>query len=141
MAGTRSFTPDLFEFLKQLKAHNDRDWFEAHRAAYEQHCKAPAVAFVQAMAPRLEQIRTELRHPDHSRCPIFERDKVQDLKVGLKEINGKNVTLILVMPLKQDVTGNVTKSVSGGVSILGILIAVFIVILGLIIYLLLRKKS
>ena len=56
MAGTVSFTPELFEFLKQLKAHNDRDWFEAHRAAYEQYCKAPAVAFVQAIAPRLERI-------------------------------------------------------------------------------------
>jgi uncharacterized protein (TIGR02453 family) len=56
MAGPAPFTPALFEFLKTLEAHNDRDWFAAHRAAYEQHCKAPAVAFVQAIAPRLQRI-------------------------------------------------------------------------------------
>jgi len=27
----RYFTPALFEFLRDLKAHNDRDWFAANR--------------------------------------------------------------------------------------------------------------
>jgi uncharacterized protein (TIGR02453 family) len=56
MASAASFTPALFEFLAQLAAHNDRDWFAAHREEYERHCKAPAMTFVQDVAPRLAAI-------------------------------------------------------------------------------------
>ena len=71
----------------------------------------------------------------------FERDNVPDLKIGLKEVKDKNITLILIKP-KEIVTGNVTKTISGGTKFMGILITILIVILGLIIYLLLiRKKS
>jgi uncharacterized protein (TIGR02453 family) len=47
------FTADLFEFLTALADHNDRDWFNAHKADYERAVQAPALAFVSAFADRL----------------------------------------------------------------------------------------
>lgn len=38
------FRPDLFEFLRELKRHNNRDWFARNKARYEadQQTKGPA---------------------------------------------------------------------------------------------------
>ncbi|MCB9663728.1 MAG: DUF2461 domain-containing protein [Alphaproteobacteria bacterium] len=43
------FPADLQPFLADLAAHNDRAWFAAHRARYEQALLEPAKAFVTAM--------------------------------------------------------------------------------------------
>ena len=43
-------------FLARLAANNDRDWFNAHRADYDAHIMAPAIAFVEAMAGPLAAI-------------------------------------------------------------------------------------
>lgn len=51
-----SFSPALFGFLRQLKANNDRDWFKANQAKYEDVVRTPALEFVTDMAPRLEAI-------------------------------------------------------------------------------------
>ena len=53
---TAAFTPELFSFLSDLRENNDRDWFAANRARYEEHVLEPALAFVGAFAPRLEKI-------------------------------------------------------------------------------------
>ena len=53
---TRSFGPELFRFLVDLKANNDRDWFNANKARYEEHVRGPALDFVEDFAPQLEQI-------------------------------------------------------------------------------------
>ncbi len=42
------------EFLRQLKANNDRAWFDAHRAAYEADVRAPMLELVAALNDRLE---------------------------------------------------------------------------------------
>lgn len=47
------FPPETFAFLADLKANNRRSWFEANRDRYEAHWKAPALDFVEAMAPGL----------------------------------------------------------------------------------------
>lgn len=47
------FTPETLAFLRDLRAHNDRAWFEANRVRYEHHAKAPLAAFVGAFAPAL----------------------------------------------------------------------------------------
>lgn len=41
-------------FLGQLRANNDRQWFEAHKADYEAHLKRPGEAFASALASELE---------------------------------------------------------------------------------------
>jgi len=51
-----SFSPALFAFLRQLKANNDRDWFKANQAKFEDSVRTPALEFVRDMAPRLEAI-------------------------------------------------------------------------------------
>ncbi|MDP2311561.1 MAG: DUF2461 domain-containing protein [Pseudomonadota bacterium] len=50
------FSPALFTFLTDLAAHNDRDWFTANKGRYETDVKAPLLAFVRALAPRLAEI-------------------------------------------------------------------------------------
>lgn len=42
-----SFGPELFAFLRELRAHNDREWFTANKARYEADVKEPALAFVE----------------------------------------------------------------------------------------------
>jgi uncharacterized protein (TIGR02453 family) len=51
-----AFPPELFAFLTDLKAHNDRDWFNANKDRYERHVLEPALDFVEAMVPRLDAI-------------------------------------------------------------------------------------
>lgn len=47
---------ELFDFLRELKGHNDRAWFEAHRSAYEEEVREPLRAFIRDFDPLLEEI-------------------------------------------------------------------------------------
>jgi uncharacterized protein (TIGR02453 family) len=55
-----SFSADLFAFLRELKANNQRDWFQANKARYEQHVKEPALAFVEDVGYRLPEVAPHL---------------------------------------------------------------------------------
>jgi len=44
MAAFRGFPADAIEFLRELEDNNDREWFKANRARYEEHLRAPAAA-------------------------------------------------------------------------------------------------
>jgi uncharacterized protein (TIGR02453 family) len=57
---TPHFTPRLFRFLKDLKRHNDRDWFKANQPRYERDVRDPLIAFVADVAPRLETISPQI---------------------------------------------------------------------------------
>jgi uncharacterized protein (TIGR02453 family) len=57
----RVFGPELFRFLNDLRAHNDRDWFAANKQRYEEHVLEPAIAFIEAFAPKLEKISPHFR--------------------------------------------------------------------------------
>jgi uncharacterized protein (TIGR02453 family) len=50
------FPAELFAFLRELESHNDRAWMDDHRVRYEEHVRAPALAFVRAVAPRLASV-------------------------------------------------------------------------------------
>ncbi len=50
------FPKQTAAFLTSLARHNDKKWFEAHREDYEAFYLAPAVSFVEAVAPRLKKI-------------------------------------------------------------------------------------
>lgn len=56
-----SFGPELFAFLRDLRAHNDREWFAANKARYEAHVLEPALAFVEDFGYRLQSISPHLR--------------------------------------------------------------------------------
>ena len=52
----RSFGPELFRFLTDLKANNDREWFAENKERYENDVRGPALDFVVGFAPHLESI-------------------------------------------------------------------------------------
>jgi len=56
MAGTAFFSPDVFTFLRQLKRHNDREWFAKNKGRYQQFIVEPALLFIREFAPQLEKI-------------------------------------------------------------------------------------
>ncbi|MEZ5318046.1 MAG: DUF2461 domain-containing protein [Vicinamibacterales bacterium] len=50
------FDRAFFAFLRDLKAHNDREWFAANKARYLRDVEAPARQFIADFAPRLKAI-------------------------------------------------------------------------------------
>jgi uncharacterized protein (TIGR02453 family) len=58
---TAQFAEETFRFLAELEANNTRDWFAANRDRYEAHWKAPGLAFVEAIRPRLARLDPELK--------------------------------------------------------------------------------
>ncbi|GAB4108167.1 MAG: DUF2461 domain-containing protein [Acidobacteriota bacterium] len=52
-------SPELFRFLRDLRANNRREWFEAHRDRYEQHVREPLLQFVREFEFRLGGISTQ----------------------------------------------------------------------------------
>jgi uncharacterized protein (TIGR02453 family) len=51
-----SFDPALFAFLRELRDHNDREWFKANKARYDADVKEPALAFVEDFELLLPQV-------------------------------------------------------------------------------------
>jgi uncharacterized protein (TIGR02453 family) len=47
------FPAEAFEFFSDLAAHNDRDWFQAHKDVYERACRTPMQALVAELEPEL----------------------------------------------------------------------------------------
>lgn len=60
MSKFTGFTPALFEFYQELEVHNDRAWWQANKGRYEQVVRGPALAFIEAMAPRIATISPHL---------------------------------------------------------------------------------
>jgi len=56
MTSFSGFDPAALDFLRGLGEHNDRAWFDAHRADYEELLLLPAREFVTALGERLAVI-------------------------------------------------------------------------------------
>ena len=54
------FGPQLFRFLLELRAHNDREWFAANKARYERDVRDPLLAFIRDAAAPLGRISREV---------------------------------------------------------------------------------
>ncbi|MBS0470499.1 MAG: DUF2461 domain-containing protein [Proteobacteria bacterium] len=50
------FPKDFFAFFKELKANNERGWFESNKQRYRDSVQAPMAQFIGAMAPELRKI-------------------------------------------------------------------------------------
>lgn len=50
------FTPKTLRFLADLAANNRRDWFEAHRPAYERDVRTPALRLITAMETLIREV-------------------------------------------------------------------------------------
>jgi uncharacterized protein (TIGR02453 family) len=55
-----SFSSDLFAFLRELAANNDREWFAANKARYVAEVQEPALAFVEDVGLRLPEVSRHL---------------------------------------------------------------------------------
>jgi uncharacterized protein (TIGR02453 family) len=53
---TAYISPELFAFLRELKANNDRAWFEANKERYERQVRQPLLAFIADFGLRLAEI-------------------------------------------------------------------------------------
>ena len=56
MPNSSFFHPELFDFLRQLKRHNDRDWFAKSKSRYQQVIVEPALLFIGGFAPHLAKL-------------------------------------------------------------------------------------
>ena len=56
MASRAYFGPELFDFLRELRDHNDRQWFAANKARYEAHVRDPLLEFIGDFGSRLREI-------------------------------------------------------------------------------------
>ena len=45
-----------FDFLEDLAANNNRDWFKEHKERYEEEVRQPAFHFIEQVAPKLAEI-------------------------------------------------------------------------------------
>jgi uncharacterized protein (TIGR02453 family) len=51
-----SFSPELFAFLRELAANNDREWFADNKERYVAEVQEPALAFVEDVGLRLPDV-------------------------------------------------------------------------------------
>src|ERR1043166_5780922 len=54
------FTADTLRFLRGLAAHNNKPWFEAHRADYEASLREPMRQLVEEMSERFTRVAPEM---------------------------------------------------------------------------------
>jgi uncharacterized protein (TIGR02453 family) len=94
MAAFRGFPPEAIEFLRELEANNDRDWFKANRGRYDEHVVAPATALGDDLSdlgrPKLFRPWNDTRF--HAAPPIKEQ---VGLAIGYEGAGGFYVELSL----------------------------------------------
>ena len=54
------FTPDLYEFLKDLEKNNNREWFEKNKQRYGKVLQEPSLRFIKDLGPKLRVISRQL---------------------------------------------------------------------------------
>ena len=57
-----AFPPETLHFLTGITANNEKAWFEANRALYDQGYVAAGKAFVEAIGPRLAELAPGVRY-------------------------------------------------------------------------------
>lgn len=55
------FSPELFAFLRDLKAHNSKEWFDQNRTTYETHFKIAAQDFIAEISGRMAALTPPLQ--------------------------------------------------------------------------------
>jgi uncharacterized protein (TIGR02453 family) len=66
------FRPELFDFLRQLKRHNNREWFAKNKQRYEEAVRDPALLFIENFGPHLYKLSPHfVADPRPSRGSLF----------------------------------------------------------------------
>jgi uncharacterized protein (TIGR02453 family) len=72
MAKASYFSAEVFQFLRQLKQHNDREWFADNKDRYQKAVVEPALAFIADFAPGLAGLSTRfIADPRPTRGSLF----------------------------------------------------------------------
>ena len=72
MPDTAFFRPELFDFMRQLKRHNNRDWFAKNKQRYEEVVRDPALLFISSFGPHLHKLSFHfVADPRPSRGSLF----------------------------------------------------------------------
>lgn len=111
--GFAGFPPAALAFLRGLAAHNEKPWFEAHRAEYEGAVKAPLLALVDEVDARLAALAPEFVG-DRRRSPfrIFRDVRFSKHKRPYKTNAG-------CWFFHRDVRAGATKDAGGGAAVHG----------------------
>jgi uncharacterized protein (TIGR02453 family) len=56
----RHFTRESLKFLNELRAHNNRDWFQSHKERYETQVRDPMLRLIADLAPGLRKINPHM---------------------------------------------------------------------------------
>ena len=62
MANFTGFPKAGLQFLIDLAANNNREWFQAHKADFQNHIQKPAQDFVAVLGERLQTISSDIRY-------------------------------------------------------------------------------
>ena len=83
------FPSEAFTFFRQLARHNNRDWFHAHREAYELACREPMKQLIAALGAnpaqtKISRINRDMRFargrdPYHTHIAAVVRDRYLSL--------------------------------------------------------------
>jgi hypothetical protein len=60
MSSNPYFTRELFKFLSELRAHNNREWFLRNKERYEQQVRHPLLRFIADLGPGLRKINPHI---------------------------------------------------------------------------------
>ena len=83
------FTPKTIAFLRALKRHNDREWFRARKADYEQHVREPMIQVLARLAADFATFAPELvSDPKVSLFRIYRDTRFSSDKTPLKTAIG-----------------------------------------------------
>jgi uncharacterized protein (TIGR02453 family) len=60
VASEQYFSRDSFDFLKELRSNNKRDWFQKNKERYEAKVRNPFLRFIADLGPRLRTINPHI---------------------------------------------------------------------------------
>jgi len=88
MAKQAYFTRNTFQFLKDLKANNTREWFADNKDRYESHVKAPAMRLIQDFGGPLDKLAPHFTATPRSLFRIYRDTRFSKDKTPYKTAIG-----------------------------------------------------
>lgn len=88
MAKKPYFSRATFQFLKDLKANNNRDWFAENKSRYEEELKDPALRVIEAFGPELHKISPHFMATPRSLFRIYRDTRFAKDKTPYKTAAG-----------------------------------------------------
>jgi uncharacterized protein (TIGR02453 family) len=88
MARKPYFSKATFQFLKDLKVNNNRDWFAENKSRYEEDLKDPALRVIEAFGPELHKISPHFMATPRSLFRIYRDTRFAKDKTPYKTAAG-----------------------------------------------------